>query len=475
MFRSLLLPLLLAVLLLADVAGAGPLNRPINEIISSGAAARAVWGVHAIDTRSGEVLADVNGGRLFLPASNRKIITTALATTAFRPDDRLRTEVRAGGAVSGNVLRGDLQVFAVGDPSWTPGLLGGATGTTRLRVIAQTIRAAGIERIEGNLVIDPGPFPDADPMPPGWSWEEFSLTHGSTPSALAINQNLIGVSMAPSTQGRPVDISFPGFTDPFRIVNESTTLAPGSAPTLVLDRLPGGDTIRLRGGMAVGANSIVRSLPAGQPTTIVGRQLLAALQREGILVTGQLVIRPAGARDGQLLATIEGAPISEMVRICNEDSNNFLAESLYLLSAAKMGGRASYSSAQAMENNYYRRIKVDPADVLSADGSGLSRKNAITPAAMTAVLRERQSSEWFVASLPRSGHTGTLRGRLGGPLAGRVQAKTGTLDGVTALSGYVRTSSGRTVAFAIFANNHTSSASPIRAAIDRIVGEIGNR
>jgi D-alanyl-D-alanine carboxypeptidase/D-alanyl-D-alanine-endopeptidase (penicillin-binding protein 4) len=475
-FLSSLFPALAALALLIPSLPAAPLDARIEKAISEGAARRAIWGVYAVDARSGDVLADVNGTRLLVPASNRKIVATALAATAFKADERLKTEVRALGSTSAGVLKGNLAVMAVGDPSWTPALLGGASGTTRLRALAKLVAASGITRVDGNLIIDGGPYgSEPDPVPPGWSWEEFSLIHGSTPAAFSVNRNLIGVSMAPSAVGRPIDVSFPGTFEVFTVVNESMTLSPGSAPTLSVERLDGGGSIRLRGGMAAGANPVSRAIPAGNPTTVTARLFVDALSREGVTLTGEIRNGSVGASEGTSLGSVEGAPMAEILKECNETSDNFLAESLYLLAAGRLGGRASYKSAEAIEARYWRSIKLDESMVVPADGSGLSRKNGIAPAALVAALRDRRETTWFVDSLPRSGHSGTLRGRLGGGLAGRVQAKTGTLDGTSALSGYVKGASGKTIVFSIIANNHSSSNSPIRGTIDRIVEIIAER
>jgi D-alanyl-D-alanine carboxypeptidase/D-alanyl-D-alanine-endopeptidase (penicillin-binding protein 4) len=461
--------------LVAAAVSAAPLDNRIEQLTSEGASRRAMWGVYAVDAKSGDVLADVNGKRLFVPASNRKLVATALASTAFEKGHQFRTELRAGSIDSDGTLKGDLIVLASGDPSLTPGLLNGATGGQKLRQLAKEAAAAGIERVAGDLVIDPGPFTEADPIPPGWSWEEFSLIHGSTPSALAVNQNLVSVSLAPSGRGNPVEVTFATGFEVFTVENQSVTGAPGSAPTLTVERPWAGSVLRLRGSMAQGSAPVGRAIPAYNPTELAGRMFQEALEKEGITIDGKLTIASRDLGGTTVVSAIEGATIAEIMTLCNEDSNNFLAESLYLLAAAKLAGRASYGAAANVENNYWKRIDVDSGEILSADGSGLSRKNAISPHALVMLLKERQGTEWFVETLPVSGKSGTLRGRLGGPLAGRVYAKTGTLDGVVALSGYVKGSSGRRICFAILANNFSSSPSPIRATIDRIVGVISER
>jgi D-alanyl-D-alanine carboxypeptidase/D-alanyl-D-alanine-endopeptidase (penicillin-binding protein 4) len=207
-----------------------------------------------------------------------------------------------------------------------------------------------------------------------------------------------------------------------------------------------------------------------------GQMFALALRDAGIEFTGDVVIAQERPAASVTLGTVEGAEISMILRECMEESNNFLAESLYLLAGGRKYGRMGYRASRSAEADYWKRLKVDVTDIESSDGSGLSRENLISPRAMVALLRDKASSDWFVAALPVSGRTGTLRYRLSeNGLAGRVQAKTGTLDGVSALSGYVRTEGGRTIAFSVFANNYTCSAATIRASIDRIVAEIARQ
>jgi D-alanyl-D-alanine carboxypeptidase/D-alanyl-D-alanine-endopeptidase (penicillin-binding protein 4) len=137
---------------------------------------------------------------------------------------------------------------------------------------------------------------------------------------------------------------------------------------------------------------------------------------------------------------------------------------------------ANYRAAREAERRFWEGLGVQAGEWQGADGSGLSRQNYITPRALTTLLQKNADLAWWVDSLPVSGRTGTLRYRLSADgMAGRVMAKTGTLDGVSGLSGYVRTNGGGLVAFSIIANNYTTSSSTIRRAIDEIVVELARR
>jgi D-alanyl-D-alanine carboxypeptidase/D-alanyl-D-alanine-endopeptidase (penicillin-binding protein 4) len=458
----------------AAPVAAAPLDSTVIRITSEGRAGQALWGVYAVDLKTGREVASVNADRLFLPASNRKLVTAALATQHFAADDRISTAVEArevsGGTASGVVVR------AAGDPSWCAVLQGGRPGRAVLSRLAKQIAGGGVRRIDGDIAIDVSRFDDPEPMPPAWSWDEFSASYASTPSALAVDMNLAGVKIQPGVRGEPPRVEFTHPVRPFEIRNTARTGAAGAAPTLVVDRDLSGSTVLLAGVLPADAQPATRSIPMGEPVMTTGQMFALALRDAGIEFTGDVVIAQERPAASVTLGTVEGAEISMILRECMEESNNFLAESLYLLAGGRKYGRMGYRASRSAEADYWKRLKVDVTDIESSDGSGLSRENLISPRAMVALLRDRASSDWFVAALPVSGRTGTLRYRLSeNGLAGRVQAKTGTLDGVSALSGYVRTEGGRTIAFSVFANNYTCSAATIRASIDRIVAEIARQ
>lgn len=460
------LTVLILALLLVGMAplAAGPLSSRFQQMTSEGPAQHAIWGIYAMEAESGRVLADVNGTRLLVPASNRKLVSTALATSRFDADLRLVTELRAE-AMTGGTARG-VVLHAVGDPSWMPSLLGGRPGTSRLRDLAAAAAKSGMRRIEGDLTIDTGRYEAPHIIPPAWNWDEFQSSYASFPAVLSVNANLGAVSIRPGNPGGPLVVDATAPVSPFQIINDSTTLGGGSAPTLYLERTLDGRSLRLSGGIPRDSSPAIRSIPLGQPVEYWGAVLLEELRSAGVEVTGDLRLERRREQGAVLLGSVEGARIADVVSRCNQESDNFLAESLYLLAAADRFGTANYRGAQRLEDEYWKKIGVSGREFIAGDGSGLSRKNAITARAFCELLRERRDVEWFVDSLPVSGRSGTLRYRLADR---NVRAKTGTLDGVSGLSGYVRAASGKTIVFSVMANNYTGSASPIRQRIDAMV------
>lgn len=469
MFRP-LLALLLCLITAPALLNAAPLDSQVEAMISKGAAARAVWGVYAVDAETGRELADVNGRRLFVPASNRKLVSTAMVAKRYQPTTRLATELRAASVTAGTV-NGDLVLVATGDPSWRPELIG-RSGVSRLSELADQVQKAGIRRVTGRLVIDTSRYTDPAPIPPGWRWDDFDTSYGSWTSVLMANANMVGVSIRPASVGNPPVTSFPIPIEPFRIVNQASTSATGSASTLNLVRSLDGRTVTLRGNMPANAQPVGPAVPLADAHEVWGRLFEYYLQQKDISIGGGLQFRavPAGDRGNTVVASVEGATIEQMVTLANKESDNHMAEALYLLASINAYGVGSYRGAKRAESDFWTKMSVDTREIMMGDGCGLTRENAITPHAMTALLRDMRSNGWFVKSLPISGRDGTLRYRLSKDgMAGRVEAKTGTLDGVSALSGYVTTNSGRKVCFSIMANNYTSSASSIRQTIDEIV------
>ncbi|MDX2176703.1 MAG: D-alanyl-D-alanine carboxypeptidase/D-alanyl-D-alanine-endopeptidase [Candidatus Sumerlaeia bacterium] len=463
-----LLAACLLLLLVPVASAAGALDAEVRRISEKGGAGRALWGVYAVDLKTGKELAALNDDKLFIPASNRKVVTAALVARAFKGDERIQTAATAA-EVSGAAASG-VVVHASGDPSWTPALTGGRPGRHMLDRLSRSIAEGGVRRIDGEVLIDTSVYEEASPIPPAWRWDDFASSYASRPSAISLDRNLAGLRIEPARAGEPARADAGGGEAPFQIVNTSTTGRAGSAPTLQVVASPSGDSVHLSGSLPADAEPATRSIPMGDPMAVVRGELRAALQRAGIEFSGPVRVADARQPRGKVIGAIEGSPMADIVRECLQDSDNFLAESLYLLASARMFQRASYRASHEAEARYWKRVGVPEDHFLASDGSGLSRENLVTPRALVALLRDMRETDWFVDALPVSGRSGTLRYRLSeNGLAGRVRAKTGTLDTAGALTGYIRTASGREIAFAVLANHHTCSSNTIRARIDEIV------
>jgi len=472
--RSVHLILLVAVLLFLQPlhVTAAPLNAEIEGIINRGAAARAHWGVYAVRGNNRQVVADINGGRLFIPASNRKLVSTALALETMGADHVLRTVAHVSDTPVGGVVNGDLVIRAVGDPSWAAdnGLLDGRPGRSVLTDLARQIGESGINRVRGDLVIDTSRFREPHFLPPAWDWENMQMSYASLPSVFGINHNLGAVRVSPGRQDEPVIIDPIGSVAPFRVINHSVTGRPGSAPTLELQRALDGRELVVRGSLSSDAAEGIRSIPLGDPALFAAHELYAILTERGVTIDGEVVLSERSIPMGSPVGSVRSVPLPNILNVTNKDSQNQLAESLYLLSGAHVFGTGSYRASADAEARMWRRIGVDSADVVASDGCGLSRKNLVTPQALVRLLEAFEDDDVYVNSMARTGYRGTLRYRLTQDgLRGRVRGKTGTLDGVTALSGYIDHGEGRVVIFSIMVNNYSGNTSTMRARIDEVV------
>ncbi len=475
--------LCLLILVCATTLAAAPKDARVRAVVAKGSADLAHWGVYAVDVESGAVVADVGGGKLMVPASTRKLVTAALVTEYLEADKRFETVAHVPAIPRDGIALGDLVVRGCGDPTWRPALLGGRPGASKLRELARVIRRSGVERVTGDLVIDTSRFEDASPVPPGWEWEDLQTIDGAIPSVFGIDANLAGVRISPASTGQPPVVSHSG-RPAFEIVNRAVTGSRGSAPTFQLSRSLDGGALTLTGSLPADSAAGARSVPVGDPVSFAAAELLAALGEEGVAVEGEVRLSADSIAVGHVVAIIQSAPLGMPLRASsgetiappilsemNKSSDNHLAESLYLLAGAEAFGRGSYRSASEAEKRYWKSLGVSASNVVGIDGSGLARRNLITPSAMVALLVDKSDNTAFMDSLPVAGVDGTLRYRLHDEgLSKRVFAKTGTLTGVSALAGYVTTNSGRQVAFAIMANNYTASASSIRGVIDEAVG-----
>ncbi len=478
--RALLLLALLA-LSVTTLFGA-PKDAAIREIIGKGSAASAHWGIYAADVETGSLVANVNGGKLMIPASTRKLVTAALITEYLEADKRFETVAHIPALPREGVANGDLVVRAIGDPTWRPALLGGRPGKTKLAEMARLIRRAGVERVTGDLIIDASRFDDPAPVPPGWEWEDLQTIDGTIPSAFGVDANLAGVRIAPASIGQPPAISSSG-SPVFDLLNEAVTGARGSAPTFQLHRSLDGHTLKFTGSLPADSSEGARSVPIGDPIGFAGAELLATLASEGVKVDGDLRISSDSIKVGHVVAIVQSTPLGIPLRAAsgetiapsvlsqmNKSSDNHLAESLYLLAGAEAFAKASYRSAAEAEKQYWSSLDVSGSDIVGIDGSGLARRNLIKSRTLVSLLLDKFDNTAFTDSLPIAGVDGTLRYRLNDQgLAKRVAAKTGTLTGVSGLAGYVTTNSGRQVAFSILANGYSVSASSMRRTVDDIV------
>jgi serine-type D-Ala-D-Ala carboxypeptidase/endopeptidase (penicillin-binding protein 4) len=475
---------ILLCLLWASFTSAATLEERVDAVLaSSPAAQRAWWGIQIVDPASGSVLYQRDADHFFMPASNTKLFSTALALNRLGPQHRFHTRVLAGTAPdSAGRLAGDLVLEGGGDPTLSaravPYKKGPTTGNplAAIEELADQVVARGVRRIEGDVVGDDRAWP-WEPPPEGWAVDDTTWDYGAPVSALTLTDSTIAVTVRGGRRdGDPTTVSLRPPLELFTIDNRVRT-ASGEGPALHLERLPGSYQLRLWGTLAPHSAAEPQRLAVPDPALFAAYAFYDALTRHGVTVAGRPVARhrqlnedlPVSDRP-VVLAQRESQPLLEILRITNKTSQNLFAEIVLREVARVRRGDASRDAALKELNDFLKEAGLDAGSFQFEDGSGLSQPTLATPTAVTQLLsflyRSEHRDAW-ISLLPVGGEDGTLSERFRAA-PGRVRAKTGTLSHVSALSGYLETRDGRTLAFAIFANGYRTPAHGIREVIDRI-------
>jgi serine-type D-Ala-D-Ala carboxypeptidase/endopeptidase (penicillin-binding protein 4) len=423
------------------------------------------WGVLVVDPGRGETLYARNADKLFMPASNQKLITGAAALTQLGPDFRFPTTLLARGPVRDGVLDGDLLVRGSGDPSVSASMRG-ADALAPLRALGDSLKAKGITRVRGRVVAAPSPFTDS-PLGFGWSWDDLDAPYSAGVDALFFNEGYTQIVVhAGAAPGDPVRAyTRPATTYPPLIVR-ARTVARAAAGALAADSIAalpaitvGQDSSRagvlVSGTIAVGDSTVEELAFRDQPAAFIAA-MDEALRASGIAIEG---VRADSAARLDSIATMMSPPLREILPVFEKPSQNQIGELLYKTLGLVKTGVGTADSARAVVTRQLIEWGA-PADGFAVrDGSGLSRHDYVSPRTIVTVLdvmRRSPDFRLFYDALPVAGVDGTIRNRMKGtPAEGNVHAKTGTLDKARSLSGYVTTADGRQLLFSALANNYT--------------------
>ena len=450
---------------LAPDPSAGLAGR-IRRIIEAPRFAAARWGIQVVSLDTGRVLFQQDADKYFIPASNTKLFTAAMALQTLGPEFRIRTSLYASARPGADgALPGDLVLYGRGDPTLMRPWDGGPYRADPLEALAGQLQDQGVRTIRGDLVGDDSFFA-GPPYGPGWEWDDLRFPYGAEPTALTLHHNVVDLWVYPAAQaGRPCWI----FAQPGQglstFANGSGTGAPGTEPSIRADRLPGEATIRVTGSLALGAAPVHLVMTVRDSALWAARLFERALARHGIQVLGQTRSRHdpdrAGLAPGAALTELghlDSPPLLEILRDLAKDSDNLYAQLVLLQAGAAAGPGNTVPRGLGAMAAWMARAGLAPGAALLEEGSGLSRKNLVRPDAIVQLLvfMDRQpEAAAFRSLLPVAGVDGTLRSRLDGTAAqGNLRAKTGTLRYTHALSGYVTSAGGERLAFAIMLNNY---------------------
>jgi D-alanyl-D-alanine carboxypeptidase/D-alanyl-D-alanine-endopeptidase (penicillin-binding protein 4) len=450
----------------------------IDSLVEQPRFHNAFWGVLIVDPARSDTLYALNAQKLFLPASNMKIVTAAVALAQLGPHYRFRTTFAAHGPIRHGILQGDLVVIGRGDPTVSDRMLPDPLAS--LRAIADSLVAHGVRRIAGHLIRAPDALTEPT-LGYGWSWDDLTQPYAAGVDALFFNEGRAIVRVTGATRpGGPVTVRTAPLADyPTVRVHAITAAAAGGTalPPITSDYDAATGDIVIEGAIAP-RDTATLEVAYRDPATAYLRALADALHAGGVVLGPARTPRPSRTRRAapspslDTLFTVASPPLSDILPALLKPSQNQIAEILLRTIGREATGRASADSGRRVIETQLAAWGADPTEYVVRDGSGLSRYDYLAPATIVTTLEaiERDSAfDVFYRALPIAGVDGTLATRMRDtPAAGNVHAKTGYADRVRSLSGYVTTANGVRLVFSVLCNNWTVPVHDVEVVQDSI-------
>ncbi len=450
------------------------LGSEISSLLQSYRWRNAHWSVLVVSLDRGDTIFAVEPDAPRAPASNMKLLTTAAALRELGPEYRFTTFLVSDGTIDNGVLRGDLVLFGSGDPGISDRFY--ASKTSVFEELADQLLARGIHAVDGDLVGDesllPGPL-----RPPGWDAHDLNDHFAPGISALSFNENVVTlrVEAGPTLGSPPIVHSIPDHAA-LDIVNRATTV--DQPARLFIGRDDPTAPIVVDGRIQQGGRDVWRQITVGDPATFAVSVFRTVLEERGIvvrganrvedrpptsIVRGRRVTAPTvrGRTRARVLATHVSPPLRDYLAVINKKSNNLFAELVFRTLGRVAAGDGGWELASAAVARSLDAMGVDTAGVQQMDGSGLSLGNRVRAATFVSLLaRMADDPLWgeFWQTLPVAGNRRELARMYRTPAAGNLRAKTGTIEGVSALSGVVQSSDGERLAFSILVNGTPSTS-----------------
>ncbi len=437
----------------------------------------ALIGIHIADLETGKTVFELNPDKLFIPASVLKLVTSASALEILGPEYRFETILGYSGKIINGTLHGDLIVIGGGDPA-----LGSEYFKDHyfaphfLETWALQIKAAGIKRIQGNLILD-GSLYDSEKIPPTWIWEDIGNYYGAGPSALTFYDNMFRISFrSPEKAGQPTEIVtiYPevDFLD-FR--NEVLSSDIKSDQAYVFGSPIDGNRI-IRGTIPKNREAFTIKASNPFPENFLAEEFIQLLTRNGIFISGEVVFESNSKSDFNQIYVTESPVLVDIVNVLNHESVNLFAEHLVKQIAAEIFGTGNRETGLQIISEFWENQGLDIRQLHMEDGSGLSHFNAVSPALLTSVLRymAQTSKNYsdFIESLPSAGQ-GTLHHFNSQNFPeNTLRAKSGSMTRVRCYAGYIHSKTGKNLAFCIMVNHFSGSHQKLISELENLLFEI---
>ncbi len=432
-----------------------------------------IWGrtgIKVVSLETGEALYDRNSRMLMHPASNMKLLTSSTAIALLGKDFSFKTSILTDSVRAADSSANNLYLRGMGNPDLK---------SSDLDTMVAQMKAAGVARVNGDVIADAGYF-DEEYWGEGWMWDDEPFEFEAFITPLSINKNCVKVTVTPgSFVGDTVLVSIEPATGYVNLINRAITIAdsvlvPLNVTRLFKERL---NTIVVEGQVRNTSRPRDFLVTVWKPELYAAQILKETLEKNGIAVGG--MPRLGKAPDNALEIGFQTWRFDSVVVNMNKVSDNLSAENtLKTIAAVKRGLPGSAKNGIYETRAFLSQFGIDTTKFLMVDGSGVSHYNLLTAEMLvqllTGMAHRSDLFPLFYESLPIAGVDGTLSTRMRGTLAERnLRAKTGSISGVSSLSGYVQTRDGETLVFSILMQNFIGASRPYRDVQDRIGALLG--
>jgi len=455
----------------ASPASRGPLQDELDPILARSAFTSSLWAVEVRRLADGALLYAANDAASVVPGSVLKLVSTATAIDALGPDATFSTTVETNASLdSEGHLQGDLFLVGHGDPTLMA--RDGSNSDSALDRLADAVFRAGVREVRGRVVGHDAVF-SGERRAVDWSWGDLMWYYGAEVAGLCFNNATVQLRVKPGARvGDPIVVERKPDSRYYEVHIEARTTGRRTRPDLRVERPLGSNVITLSGNYPLHLRPDNLLVSLEDPPLYASTVFSEMLAERGVKVDGGAVTEPSLPPDTHVVAGLASPPVSEILKLINQPSDNLRAEMLLRSAARQLTGEGSEKAGIESMRLFLKRMDVHDQGFSLQDGCGLAPTNLVTARGIVALLRamdRHRYGAFYRASLPMAGLEGTLKHRFRGTaVAGRMRAKTGFLEHTYGLAGYLTTGRGEDVAFAIFLNHHTRGAGSAYSAIDDI-------
>ena len=399
---------------------------------------------------TGDIIFEQNPDTLLLPASTMKLLTAVAATSSLGNEFRFSTRVYSRFPIKDGVIAGDVYISFSGDPTLK---------TQDLRSLLSQLTEQGLYRIEGSLYL----IGQANEQlqAPGWVWDDLGICYAAPVSSFVLNRNCVHGKLSPKLASNQSQLSVPGYI-PISITNTSVFDKSGIEKFCQLDlqRLPG-NHFSLSGCYS-GSQAIKLAIAITDPGLFMQESMSQILKSSKILLKGHISIKHQLPTQARLIAAHDSAPLPDLLGIMLIKSDNLIADSLLKqLGTKNYQGPGNFSNGSRALKDVLSGEGIVLTHAQIVDGSGLSRYNLLSARQLSQVLHLIYTDSRFaqlIDSLPVAGVSGTLKYKASfnkPPLLKHVMAKTGSMQGVDNLAGFIRSETQGDTLFVILENGQS--------------------